>query len=59
MSRRDLLSTNPTCAAHQCPSCGVVEHVTTERVIVGPTAVILCHCRACGHSWHPQTEVGA
>jgi len=44
------------CSAHQCPSCGRREQVTAERVIEGRTAITRCHCRACGHSWHPQVE---
>jgi hypothetical protein len=27
-----------------------------ERVIEGDVTVTRCHCRACGHSWHPQVE---
>jgi hypothetical protein len=30
--------------------------VTAERVIEGHVAITRCHCRACGHSWHPQVE---
>jgi transcription elongation factor Elf1 len=44
------------CTAHQCPWCGTRKQVTAERVIEGNVAVTLCHCRACGHSWHPQVE---
>jgi transcription elongation factor Elf1 len=44
------------CTAHECPNCGVAEHVTVERVVVATTVVTLCHCRTCGHSWHPQIE---
>jgi ribosomal protein L37AE/L43A len=44
------------CVAHQCPSCGTHEQVTVERVIEGLTSVTRCHCRACGHSWHPQLD---
>jgi DNA-directed RNA polymerase subunit M/transcription elongation factor TFIIS len=41
------------CAAHLCPQCGVDHHVTVEQVLRGDTLVTWCHCRACGHSWHP------
>jgi transcription elongation factor Elf1 len=44
------------CTAHQCPLCGTHEQVTAERVIVGTVSVTQCHCRACGHSWHPQID---
>jgi DNA-directed RNA polymerase subunit M/transcription elongation factor TFIIS len=42
-----------SCVAHLCPSCGTEHHVTVEQVLRGETMVIWCHCRACGHSWHP------
>jgi transcription elongation factor Elf1 len=44
------------CTDHQCPNCGLVNHVTAERVLVGDISVTLCHCRMCEHSWHPGIE---
>ncbi|RPI53577.1 MAG: hypothetical protein EHM55_13415 [Acidobacteria bacterium] len=41
------------CVAHTCPNCGADHHVTVEQVLRGDSIVTLCHCRACGHSWHP------
>ena len=41
------------CVAHMCPKCGTDHHVTIEQVLRGDTSVTWCHCRACGHSWHP------
>lgn len=41
------------CAAHMCPNCGNDHHVSVEQVLRGETMVTWCHCRACGHSWHP------
>jgi transcription elongation factor Elf1 len=52
----ELLSKDKTrsvCTSHHCPSCGVDEHVTVERVVEGAVTITRCHCRACGHSWHP------
>jgi DNA-directed RNA polymerase subunit M/transcription elongation factor TFIIS len=41
-----------------CPKCGTDHHVTVEQVLRGETMVTWCHCRACGHSWHPvMTDV--
>jgi DNA-directed RNA polymerase subunit M/transcription elongation factor TFIIS len=42
-----------TCVAHMCPNCGTEHHITVEQVLSGDKTVTLCHCRACGHSWHP------
>ena len=50
----DLLSDSTICLDHECPNCGVREHVTVERVVVGAHVVTHCHCRACGYSWHPE-----
>ena len=44
------------CTDHHCPNCGVPDHVTTERVFVGTLSLTLCHCRMCGHSWHPHVD---
>ena len=44
------------CVAHVCPRCGTQDQVTAERVIEGSLSVTRCHCRSCGHSWHPQIE---
>ena len=44
------------CDSILCPECGVVAFVTAERVIEGNQSITRCHCRACGHSWHPQVE---
>jgi DNA-directed RNA polymerase subunit M/transcription elongation factor TFIIS len=43
------------CVAHKCPSCGTDHHVSVEHVLTGDKTVTWCHCRACGHSWHPVT----
>jgi DNA-directed RNA polymerase subunit M/transcription elongation factor TFIIS len=45
-----------TCVAHQCPKCGTDHHVSVEQVLRGDTMVTWCHCRACGHSWHPVAQ---
>lgn len=42
------------CTDHHCPKCGLPDHVTAELVLVGDAAVTVCHCRVCGHSWHPH-----
>jgi uncharacterized Zn finger protein len=58
----ELLSndkTRSTCTSHHCPSCGVDEHVTVERVIEGAAVITRCHCRACGHSWLPDDHNAA
>jgi len=44
------------CRDHDCPSCGEPDHVTAERVLIGNETLTLCHCRLCGHSWHPRIE---
>jgi DNA-directed RNA polymerase subunit M/transcription elongation factor TFIIS len=44
------------CVAHLCPSCGTEHHITVEQVLSGDKTVTLCHCRACGHSWHPVVK---
>jgi transcription elongation factor Elf1 len=51
-----LRESKSLCTAHQCPNCGLADHVTVERVVSGDVALTLCHCRICGHSWHPQIE---
>lgn len=50
----DLLSDSTLCVDHECPECGAREHVTVERVVIGESVVTRCHCRVCGHSWHPE-----
>jgi DNA-directed RNA polymerase subunit M/transcription elongation factor TFIIS len=42
-----------TCVAHLCPQCGLADHVTVEQVLSAGECITLCHCRACGYSWHP------
>jgi hypothetical protein len=32
------------------------DHVTAECVLIGEVRLTVCHCRVCGHSWHPQVE---
>ena len=62
MAPVELLSQDKTrsaCTSHDCPSCGVDEHVTVERVIEGDVVITRCHCRACGHSWHPDGDTAA
>jgi hypothetical protein len=44
------------CTDHHCPNCGLPDHVTAERVLVGNVSVTHCHCRMCEHSWHPQVD---
>jgi DNA-directed RNA polymerase subunit M/transcription elongation factor TFIIS len=44
------------CSDHECPNCGVRDHVTAERVLTGDVTMTVCHCRKCGHSWHPQID---
>ena len=58
MSHRSTLlrESNSLCTDHDCPNCGVREHVTAERVLIGEVTLTVCHCRMCGHSWHPQIE---
>jgi len=51
-----LRESKSRCTAHLCPNCGLPDHVTAERVLVGDLSLTLCHCRMCGHSWHPQIE---
>jgi uncharacterized Zn finger protein len=51
-----LSESKSLCVAHQCPNCGTQEQVTAERVVEGNVTVTRCHCRACGHSWHPQVD---
>jgi len=49
-------STNVTksaCVAHICPNCGTDHQVSVEQILQGGNIVTRCHCRACGHSWHP------
>ncbi len=45
-----------TCVAHLCPKCETSHHVSVEQVLRGETTVTWCHCRACGHSWHPVVQ---
>jgi hypothetical protein len=55
--RQTLLGESKTlCSDHQCPQCGFPDHVTAERVLAGEATLTVCHCRLCGHSWHPQIE---
>jgi uncharacterized Zn finger protein len=44
------------CTDHLCPNCGITDHVTAERVLIGAVSVTLCHCRMCGHSWHASID---
>ncbi len=52
-SQLSLQKIKDACVAHMCPKCETDHHVTIEQVIRGDTSVTWCHCRACGHSWHP------
>jgi uncharacterized protein YndB with AHSA1/START domain len=45
-----------TCIGHHCPNCGTDHHVSVEQVVRGDKTVAWCHCRACGHSWHPVVQ---
>lgn len=45
-----------TCVAHLCPNCGSDHHITVEQVLSGDKTITLCHCRKCGHSWHPVVK---
>jgi DNA-directed RNA polymerase subunit M/transcription elongation factor TFIIS len=45
-----------TCVAHLCPQCGTDHHVSVEQELRGDKTVTWCHCRACGHSWHPVVQ---
>jgi DNA-directed RNA polymerase subunit M/transcription elongation factor TFIIS len=51
--RSPLHDAKVTCTAHRCPKCGTEDHVSVEQVLTGASSVTWCHCRACGHSWHP------
>jgi transcription elongation factor Elf1 len=51
-----LSESRSLCTDYQCPNCGAPDHVTAERVLIGHETLTLCHCRICGHSWHPQIE---
>jgi uncharacterized Zn finger protein len=51
-----LSESNSLCSDSVCPNCGAEDSVTAELVLVGNAAVTLCHCRLCGHSWHPRLE---
>jgi hypothetical protein len=51
-----LTESKSLCVAHQCPECGAREQVTAERFFEGDIAITRCHCRACGHSWHPHVD---
>jgi len=53
-SMSELLSKSTVCVDHVCPACGAREHVTVERIVVGERVMTWCHCRVCGHSWHPE-----
>lgn len=44
------------CDSMLCPACGVPARITAERVIEAGRSVTRCHCRACGHSWHPVVD---
>jgi len=50
-----LTQAKASCVAHLCPQCGTDHQVSVEQVVTGGTMVVRCHCRACGHSWHPVT----
>jgi len=58
MSDADTLlrRSNALCSDHDCPKCGVGDHVTAEHVLIGEMSLTVCHCRMCGHSWHPRIE---
>jgi len=58
MSHRDTLlrKSKALCADHDCPNCGIPDHITAERVLIGDLTLTVCHCRACGHSWHPEVD---
>ena len=51
-----LGQSNALCTDHECPRCGLREHVTAERVLFGDATLTVCHCRVCGHSWHPRVD---
>jgi transcription elongation factor Elf1 len=58
MLHRDTLlrKSKSLCTDHDCPECGTRDHVTAECVLIGDLTITVCHCRVCGHSWHPQVE---
>ena len=51
-----LSESNSLCSDYACPNCGAPDSMTAELVLIGNEAVTLCHCRLCGHSWHPRLE---
>ena len=51
-----LRQSKSLCTDHDCPKCGMRHHVTAECVLIGEMTLTVCHCRVCGHSWHPQIE---
>ena len=51
-----LSESKSLCVAHKCPQCHATGHVTVEHILTGAMTVTRCHCRACGHSWHPVVE---
>jgi transcription elongation factor Elf1 len=51
-----LRKSKALCTDHDCPNCGLREVVTAECVLIGEVTMTVCHCRACGHSWHPEIE---
>ena len=51
-----LSESKSLCTDHVCPNCGLSDHVTAERVLIGNVALTVCHCRLCGHSWHPEVD---
>jgi hypothetical protein len=54
-----LRESKSLCTDHDCPNCGIHDHVTAERVLIGEVSLTVCHCRMCGHSWHPQIDSDA
>jgi len=52
-----LRKSKSLCKDHDCPECGTRDHVTSEVLLIGNVTMTVCHCRVCGHSWHPHIEV--
>jgi len=51
-----LSESKSLCSDYVCPNCGLPDHVTAERVLIGNVTLTRCHCRLCGHSWHPRLD---
>ena len=51
-----LRKSKSLCQDHDCPECGTSDHVTAEVRLIGNITMTVCHCRVCGHSWHPHVE---